>query len=328
MTRVGVVVVSWESGPELVACLASLARAGAALAVAPAVAVVDNASADFDESAVRGAFPSAIVIRNPANAGFAAAANQGAATLAAEVLLFLNPDTVAEPEALAELAAGFEDRHEVIGLAPRLLDDPRGHGDGQEAFQHRHLPTIGQLWREQSLLDRVWPGNPWLRRDRYLDRPRELPFAVEQPAAAALALRASAFTAVGGFDPSFSPAWFEDVDLCRRLAPLGPILHWPASRFVHVGGAAAATLGYDRFLPLYTRNQLHYWRKHHAAASVLAARIMIAAGMALRMALLPLRPTPPRSRSEAWRAYWRALGAAAFRPPRPGEPRAARRPRG
>ena len=50
--------------------------------------------------------------------------------------------------------------------------------------------------------------------------------AIEQPAAAALALRRSVFEALGGFDEAFYPAWFEDVDLARRLADRGQ----PAAR--------------------------------------------------------------------------------------------------
>ena len=307
----GTVVVSWESGPALIACLESLARAGVELSPPPDVVVVDNASADLDEGAMRRALPAVTVIRNPVNTGFAAAANQGAAALDTDCLLFLNPDTVAEPGALAALVAGFDERREAVGLAPRLLDDPTGHGDDQDAFQHRHLPTLGQVAREQSLFDRLWPTNPWLVRDRYLDRSRDVAFAVEQPAAAALALRREAFSRVGGFDAAFSPAWFEDVDLCKRLSGEGPILHWPASRFVHIGGVAAAALGYDRFLPLYYRNALRYWRKHHGAGTTVAARALVACGMLWRTALLPLRSSPPRSRSEAWRAYRRTLSVVA-----------------
>jgi GT2 family glycosyltransferase len=133
---------------------------------------------------------------------------------------------------------------------------------------------------------------------------------VEQPAAAAFAVRRVAFEKMGGFDTAFEPAWFEDVDLCTRLARLGNILYWPTSRFVHSGGAAARKLGYHRFLPLYYRNGHRFWRKHHGALEASLYRALVAKGMLLRLLVLPLRGAVPRPRGEAALAYLRVLRGA------------------
>ena len=73
---------------------------------------------------------------------------------------------------------------------------------------------------------------------------------VEQPAAAFWMLRRRAWEAIGGFDRRFHPAWFEDVDFCRRLLPAGwEILHFPGLRVgTHLGGSSLDRLGYAAFV--------------------------------------------------------------------------------
>ena len=84
-----VVIVNWNAGEALGACVASLAddaRRGCE------VIVVDNASSDGSIAAVQSRFPWVTVIETGANLGFAAGANQGAAHARGDVLVFLNPD--------------------------------------------------------------------------------------------------------------------------------------------------------------------------------------------------------------------------------------------
>jgi GT2 family glycosyltransferase len=115
---------------------------------------------------------------------------------------------------------------------------------------------------------------------------------------------------VGGFSAEFVPAWFEDVDLCARLAPLGRILYFPAARFRHRGGVSSARLGYARFLPIYYRNALRYRRRHYGLASRAAYRVLLSIGMLLRLAILPFRRSDPRPKRESALAYLRVLGTA------------------
>jgi N-acetylglucosaminyl-diphospho-decaprenol L-rhamnosyltransferase len=312
-SSIAVVLVSWEPGDELANCIASLAAArGRMLPASPGVSlvVVDNGSDSFSPEGVARAWPGVTVVVNRENVGFGAAANQGARLASAEVLLFLNPDTEADGDPFTPLARAFIEHPEAVALAPRLLEPLSPAGEPQESFQLRHLPTRRQTLRELLLLDKAFPGNRGLLRDRYADCDREQPFVVEQPAAAALAVRREAFESIGGFDPDFRPAWFEDVDLCIRLATLGTILYWPSSRFVHTGGAAARKLGYHRFLPLYYRNGHRFWRKHHGALDAGLYRTLVAVGMLLRLLVLPFRGAVPRPRGEAALAYLRVLRGA------------------
>ena len=303
--HLSVVMVTWHPGPEFTLCLRSLAAARRRVTAGLAVdlVVVDNASHSFPTAAIEEHWPDARVLRNPVNRGFGPAANQGARQACAPVVLFLNPDTLAQDDPFTPLVEGFEAHPEAVALAPRLADDDDVQNGAQASFQLRHLPGWGQAFRELLLVDQLFPRNRFRVRDRYLDRDRTAPFPVEQPAAAALAVRGPVFGQCGGFDEQFSPAWFEDVDLCARLAGFGALIYWPASTFRHQGGVSAERLGYDRFLPMYYTNAVRYWTKHRGRASAAAYRVLVAAGMALRLAALPCRRRLPRSRREAAGAY-------------------------
>jgi GT2 family glycosyltransferase len=135
---------------------------------------------------------------------------------------------------------------------------------------------------------------------------------IEQPAAAALALRREVFAEVGGFDPRFHPAWFEDVDLAVRLAAAGHrILYHPSAVFRHRQGDSVGQLGYGRFLWTYQRNLTRYVDKHHAGWAPLAVRLLLPVGLAARACLLPLRrPLRARDRPAALRGLIAALAGA------------------
>lgn len=250
------------------------------------------------------------ILRPARNLGFAGGVNAGVAATRAPLVLLLNPDAVPEPGALASLLEGFAAHPEAAGLAPRLT----GHaGQPQFGWQLRRLPTAWDCLR-QTL---PWPGNAETA-GAGAEPPAGSP--VEQPAAAALALRRAALAAAGGLDERFHPAWFEDVDLARRLRQTGArLLYWPAARFRHGLGGTVPQLGYGRFLWIYYRNLDRYLKKHHGAAWALAARASLTLGLALRLPLLAVRrPRRAASRREAAAGLLAAIAGAlsAWRLPR------------
>jgi N-acetylglucosaminyl-diphospho-decaprenol L-rhamnosyltransferase len=257
--------------------------------------VVDNGSSggltELDAAPAR-------VLRPGRNLGFAGAANAGAAATRAPLLLVLNPDAAPEPGALDRLLDGFAVHPEAAGLAPCLIGPA---GEPQATWQLRRLPSAWECVRQALPLPA--PAGPRASSPRGAAGTPAAGCAVEQPAAAALALRRSALAAVGGFDESFFPAWFEDVDLARRLRAAGlPLLYWPAARFRHRLGSTVPLLGYGPFVWVYHRNLERYLRKHHGPGWAWGARAAIAAGAIAKLLLVPLRrPRRAASRGEGAR---------------------------
>jgi len=331
--EIAVVLVAWNDGEDLAEALRSIERAKSRIpsgGVRVGAVVVDNGGANLSTEGLDALLPGARLLVNAVNRGFGPAANQGAAAATGDAILFLNPDTRAEGEPFASIGRAFDADPGIVAVAPRLLDEkdrsdaarssrrlaPPGAED-QATFQLRRLPTLASDARELLLADHAWPNNPWRRRDRYADDDRTKSFDAEQAAAAALAVRRDAFERAGGFDERFVPAWHEDVDLCARLLEHGRIAYVPDAGFRHRGGRAADTLGYARFLPIFYANALRYRKKHYRASARLIYRPLLAAGMLLRLAVLPFRRAVPRSRREAARAYVRVLALAFRRAPDP-----------
>ena len=322
------ILVSWDDAKDVEEAVRSLAEARRRVpAGGPGVSlvVVGNGPSSVHREAILAAWPEASVAVNAENRGYGPAANQAAALARGDALLFLNPDTRPEGEPFSALARGFSQHPEAVGLAPRLVEEdgrtvPSNPGrplalrpssrEDQFTFQLRRLPDLAMDFRELSLWDHFHHNGPARRRDRYAESDRDTVFPVEQPAASALALRADVFRRIGGFDEAFVPAWFEDVDLCKRLAPEGPILHLPGVRFRHVGGASSRRMGYSRFLPVYYRNAVRYRRKHYGLPARAAYRALLAGGMLLRLAANTFRKHPPRPPAESRRAYLGVLAVA------------------
>lgn len=303
--ELSIVIVTWNSERWIERCVRSLPAACEGLSYE--VVVYDNASSDetlrlVPDEATR-------IIRSDRNDGFAAGTNRALAEARGRYLFLLNPDCDLEPRALT-LLCEFLDRNPNAAAAAPLL---AGEGGGsQREFQLRRLPTLRGLAAEALLLDKMFPRNRATAHYRYLDLDLSHPQRVEQPAAAALLLRREVFDAIGSFDEQFSPAWFEDVDYCRRLAAAGQELFVvPAARARHVGGASLEHMPYARFIELWYRNMWRYAHKWFSPGKAEALRWALIMGMMLRCfaALLGFR-NGSSSRWQAVRTYVRVMRRA------------------
>lgn len=284
MSSISALIVTYNSASHVGSCIQAIATN-----TPHEIVLVDNASRDDTVARAR-QNRNIRIVTNAENLGFAAAANQGAKVSSGEVILLLNPDVVAEPDAVGRLAAAVAE--EGIGAAGGALLD--SSGQSQRGFQFRRFPTLAAMLAEVLLLNRAWPGNPWNRRYRCLDLDDSRPQHVDQPAGACLAVRREAWESIGGFDESFYPVWFEDVDFCRRLADRGwKIAYCPDARFPHAGGHSVSRLPFRDKQAFWYANMLRYFSKHHGRLKTTILRAGILAGLALR-SLASLMGAGPR----------------------------------
>jgi N-acetylglucosaminyl-diphospho-decaprenol L-rhamnosyltransferase len=270
-----VAIINWNSGTWLRTCIESLL----ATSTNAEILIIDNASVDASIESVEGFRNRVNFVRNSVNRGFAAAINQAFQLTSTSYVLVLNPDIRVMPGAVLALE-DFMDAHPQAGAVGGFVN---------EKYLPREFPSVTALVWENlgfstvaAVYDRRKAGGkrPPLQSDK--------PYSVEQPAAAALMIRRDAWESVDGFDEQFYPAWYEDVDFCRRLKAAGWEIYFaPKAEFIHEGGYSAAALGSVDFLRAYYSNQMRYARKHFGFWGRALVRASIAAGMIGRMIARP-----------------------------------------
>ncbi|MBZ5592658.1 MAG: glycosyltransferase family 2 protein [Acidobacteriia bacterium] len=262
-----------DSATHIGACL------DAAVATGAEVIVVDNASqdgtcAEVERRGVR-------LIANPSNAGFAGAVNQGIRALRTPLLLLLNPDAIIQ-SGLESLRDACDDPR-TAAVGGMLVDDL---GKPQVGFMVRRFPSPAALCLEVLLVNRLWPGNPVNWHYRCLDLNYTAPLEVEQPAGAFLMIRRDAWERLGGFDESFHPLWFEDVDFLKRAQENGyRICYTPRAVAKHTGGHSIRKISLE-FRQLYWyRSLLKYAAKHFPPGSEKIVCLAVIIGSVVRTVL-------------------------------------------
>jgi GT2 family glycosyltransferase len=189
--RVSVIVVAYRSGLALVRCLESLADDDEVFEV---IVVNNGGPAEEIEEAER--MPFVRVVDPGRNLGFAGGCNAGARAAQADILLFLNPDTVAAEGAVRELADTLADPSVGIAMARlRLLEAPSLLNSGGNVV---HVAGF------------AWAGGHGEPADTASGL-RDVPFA----SGAALAIRAETFQELGGFTRELF-LYGEDLELGWR----------------------------------------------------------------------------------------------------------------
>ncbi len=297
---ISIVIVNWNSGRLLERCVRSLFRNAAECQII----IVDNASTDSSLRFAEEIHAGLSIFRNDRNAGFATANNLGWRAGKGTHILFLNPDTECLSESVACLENTLTKDRSVWAVGGQLIGTS---GRPQSGFNVRPFPSVGRVAAEMLFIDKVWKANPWARVNRVARYARIID--VDQPAAACLMVTRSALESIGGFDEGFHPAWFEDVDLCRRIRNQGGrIQYQPGARFMHHGGYSLAHLSRQDFLEIFHANQIRYFGKHYGPAAALRVKRLILLGLFLRGALsLAVSLAPNLSRADSARMF---LGAA------------------
>jgi GT2 family glycosyltransferase len=221
MTELSIIIVSANGVDALCACLASIFRDPPPFPFE--VLVVDNASSDGGPERLRREFPTARLILNRDNIGFAAACNRGAAAASGRCLLFLNPDTIVHAGALGS-ALAFMAQHPRAGIMGcRTLNH-----DGSLQNTARSFPSLARVFVQLSGLSRRF------RRLRLPARELGRPDYVQ---GSFLVIARSLFTSLGGFEERFF-LFGEEVDLCLRARQAGwDVAYDPTTVITHFGGS-------------------------------------------------------------------------------------------
>jgi glycosyltransferase involved in cell wall biosynthesis/GT2 family glycosyltransferase len=228
--RTSVIVVNYNGGPD---AAANLRRVSELLGGGWELVVVDNCSTDGSPDLMAREVPSARVILEPANRGYAAAVNRGLAEAEGDVLVVLNADVTPRPGALAAIAdaVGANRQYALLGGVLILPDGTRSSNVA------RMLPRASEILREGLFLP---PRRPPLSPDPgKAAGPAELG-VVPVPAigGAVMALHRETLAELGPMDAEYF-LYNEDMEWCRRAARKGlSVGVVTAACFDHRGGGS------------------------------------------------------------------------------------------
>lgn len=204
--------------------------------------VIDNASTDAT-SELLDRLDGAHIERNVRNFGFLLAANQGAAKARGRHILFLNSDAVLQAGALFHAVKRLDAHADVGAVGGRIV---LGSGKLQEAgcIAYRDGSTMG-YGRGQE------PSSAKFQFERDVD------FC----SGAFLMVRRTLWEQLGGFDPAFAPAYYEDADFCMRVWDAGGrVVYEPNAWISHFEWASASSS--DEVLKLMELNQNRFANRH------------------------------------------------------------------
>lgn len=215
------------------------------------VIVVDNGSKQEEFSRLCDMSLEATLIRLSQNIFFGEGNNLGVDHAHGEVLVFVNNDVVVQDGWLPPLLASLEDPY--VGAAGSVFIDDK----------KRVLEAGSRINRR----GRAVPQGRGGQVGELGTKPIEVSFV----SAACVAIRRETFFAVGGFDFVYSPAYFEDADLCRRLAE-----------------QSLATVVCPRSLAEHRENQTarRLFRRHELAILKVSNRMVFLANRAARTGAL------------------------------------------
>ena len=301
LSRLDIVIVNWNSGPQLRQCLESIVavdRSGFHLA---RVVVVDNGSIDASLDGIRDLDLPLTLIELGLNAGFAAACNAGARSSTAEHILFLNPDAALYRDSLSRPLAFLSapENAEIGILGVQLIDD-----EGEVArtcanfLRPRHI--IAHTTGLNHLLPSVFPQHFMVDFDHRSSR------VVDQVMGAFFLMRRGLLEALGGWDERFF-VYLEDVDLAYRAYLSGWRSYFFAEvRAFHRGGGVSRQVKAARLFYSLRSRILYAFKHFHPAVAMLALAGTLVIEPVARIVYAALGNSPT-SGSETVRAYWLLL---------------------
>lgn len=285
---VSIVIPSWNGRHLLEKYLPSVFNAAAAYGAPEQteIIVIDDASTDETRRWLNIHYPAVRVVWNSRNMGFAPTANRGVQMARNPLVYLVNNDVAPEPGALPPLTFHF-DQSGVFAVASEVYDYDTGalRGAGQIGELRRGFLGVHRRYCVPSD-ESEGSSSSWLTL-----------FATGGSAM----FDREKFLALGGFDESFAPFGWEDVELSLRAWKQGLEVHYePRSRVRHQFSSTIAPKFKRRQVrAVYERNRLIAHWLHLDTSAAIADNVLFL--------LAKLLGSPVVGRWELWSATAQAL---------------------
>ena len=250
---IDVVIVNWNAGRFLKACIDSLVQHGPK--IINSIVVVDNGSTDSSLISIEDNCE-VILVRAGINLGFGKACNLGAYQCNSEYLLFLNPDAALHPNTLQEALSYMQNAaNDGVGICGvQLLDE-----SGRVARTCARFPSVRLFAAQAFGLSKFRMLNGWSHRMSEWDHASTRD--VDHVIGAFYLIRKSLFESLGGFDERFF-VYLEDLDLSLRARQAGwRSVYLATATAFHAGGGTSKQVKAARLF-YSLRSRLLYGFKH------------------------------------------------------------------
>lgn len=234
-----IIIVAFRSRDELPACLRSLPASVGGGAVE--VCVVNNSPGDGVAAWLAAEHPAVRLIEPGCNLGFGRASNRGFRATSGECVLFLNPDTVCNSEALEHCVGRVRAEPSLGLISPRLV-----LADGaMDLACRRSIPNLWDGFTRASGLAALFPRTPLFCGYNLTHLPPEGTYEVGAVNGAFMLGRREVLEGLAGPDGAvFDEAFFmygDDLDLCIRVRRAGwRIVYDGRVTITHLKGVSVA----------------------------------------------------------------------------------------
>jgi GT2 family glycosyltransferase len=251
---VSITICSWNTRPDLVACLQSLHEVQDEASFE--VIVVDNASRDDSVQAVREQFPWVRLYAMETNLGFTGGHNHALEQRNAPHALLLNSDTIVHPGAIRRLLDYHRDHPDAGIIGPKLLNP-----DGSLQYSCRRFPHPAAALFRNTPLGKMFPNNRFTRDYLMTDWPHDTPRAVDWVSGAAFFVSEEAMKKVGLLDPGYF-MYCEDVDWCYRVRQAGfTVTYVPDAVVTHAIGRSTDQVA-NKMIVRFHKSMLRFYAKN------------------------------------------------------------------
>jgi GT2 family glycosyltransferase len=202
--------------------------------IGPEIIIVDNGSGENDLNLISQAFPQVKIIRMNYNAGFARANNEGIRQSAGDIVLLLNPDTLAPDNAIEKCFHAFS-ASDYVACGVQLLNP-----DGTPQISGNYFMK-GAL---NNLLPLPYTGSfiKWVGEQLKVQKPNipdtDKLVEVDWINGAFLMVKKTAIQKAGLLDEDFF-LYAEEIEWCSRLRKTGQLCIFGDIKLIHLQGETA-----------------------------------------------------------------------------------------
>jgi O-antigen biosynthesis protein len=219
--EVSIVIVNYNKSELTRYCLSAIARNTSGRSYE--VIVVDNGSTAQDFANLTNIDGQFKIVRSPKNLYFGEGNNAGVQHSKGKYLVFLNNDAFVTENWLEPLVSVFELEPNVGGVGAKLVYPDDRLQEAGAFVDHRGIAIQRGKYG--------FPHGTTLEKTTIVD----------YCSAACFLTTRKIFDIVSGFDPTFEPAYYEDVDLCLKIASLELFIYFcPHSKIYHIENATTS----------------------------------------------------------------------------------------